>query len=286
MTPKQLVAHLEVVVGISGRPRRLLNCMEDELRQHFGLPAVQAAEVAERLEVSVRDLIIVRQEEAQSNGVLSILTLADERQRSVCGSCWEKGTDSAAVREGKKRRLQVEPMLTIIRNLSFREFEHFGAKVLKVLGASTSYVTPQSNDQGIDFYGTISLGQYAQGPAPFFKLAHDVSLRFAGQAKHYPNIAVGPAVVRELIGSIALARYRVFTRGPEMFENLSLLPMNPLLCMIFTTGRFTKGAMEIAEKAGVIVRSGEQLAVFLADCGVGYVEGVFNPDTFHEWLSK
>ena len=156
------------------------------------------------------------------------------------------------------------------------------------MGAKTVRVTPHSDDQGIDFYGLLSLGENSDLPAPFGKLAHDVTLRFAGQAKHYPNTAIGPDFIRELIGSISLARHKVFTTDYDLFDDLQLLPFNPLVSMFFTTGRFTTGALELAEKAGIIARSGEQLAVFLADKGVGMeeVDGslMFRSKRFFDWL--
>ncbi len=123
-----------------------------------------------------------------------------------------------------------------------------------------------------------------QPPPAICQLAHNIQLLFAGQAKHYPDNPIGPATVREMIGAISLARYRVYSSEPDFFEAFKLLPYNPLIALLFTTGRFTSGAMEIAASAGVIARSGEQLAVFLADRNVGMVanEGVttFVPERF------
>jgi restriction endonuclease Mrr len=59
--------------------------------------------------------------------------------------------------------------------------------------------------------------------------------------------------------------------------------------MIFTTGRFTNGARQLAERAGILARSGEQLAVFLADRGVGMKVDTsgsicFSRDRFRTWV--
>jgi len=166
----------------------------------------------------------------------------------------------------------------------------FGSRILKELGAYHAHITPRSDDQGIDFYGILSLGSAFQLPSPFFQLAHDVELRFVGQAKHYPDRPVGPSAVRELVGSISLARHQVFTRDPEFLEDLGLLALNPLLAMLFTTGWFTRGALELARKAGVMIRSGEQLALFLAERGVGVVQvsgaPTYCPDAFSSWLNE
>ena len=134
------------------------------------------------------------------------------------------------------------------------------------------------------------MGALHQIPSPFLKLAHDVVVLFAGQAKHYPDSSIGPEVVRELVGAVSLARTRTFSRTDlDIFEHLNLKPFSPLVTLLFTTGKITKGAAELAEQAGVIVRSGEQLAVFLADKGVGIIGcpiGAFNAQAFHNWLNK
>jgi len=121
------------------------------------------------------------------------------------------------------------------------------------------------------------------------RFAHNIQLLFAGQAKHYPDNPIGPATVREMIGAIALARFQVYSSEPDFFEAFKLLPYNPLIALLFTTGRFTRDAREIADSAGVIARSGEQLATFLADRNVGMVvnDGVttFAPELFMEWLN-
>ena len=57
------------------------------------------------------------------------------------------------------------------------------------------------------------------------------------------------------------------------------------MAIILTTGEFTKGAIQLALRAGVIARSGLQLAVFLADSGVGIEEQdgdlLFSEDRFN-----
>ena len=123
----------------------------------------------------------------------------------------------------------------------------------------------------------------------FNKLLSAPSWRtFVGQAKHYPHRPIGPDKVRELAGAISLARYKIFTKDPEAFSRLRLHPFNPIVLFLFTTGRFTRGAKQIASQAGIIARSVEQTALFLADSGVGVYEsqdGVdFDEGKFQAWL--
>lgn len=163
--------------------------------------------------------------------------------------------------------------------------------MLVEIGASFATITPHSNDQGIDFYGRLSLGQFQDTPTPFLKLAHDVVLLFVGQAKHYPNRALGPDVVRELIGAVSLARTKTFSKDDtNFFPELDLKPFSPLVTLLLTTGTITTGATQLAESAGIIARSGLQISVFLADKGVGTVtvegETNFDKQRFFDWLDS
>jgi hypothetical protein len=285
MKAKDVVTRLEVTIGIVGPPVRLVDAIAHVL-QDLGLPEIQAVEKAELLEESVKDLI-AEEEDVNPLPKLAIITSAEH---FVSGYCYINSSDSPEIAAAKSSRLNTNPLLQEIRNLTFQEFELFGACVLKELGAKLVKVTPHSDDQGIDFYGVLSLGQNFLLPTPFGQLAHDVRVLFAGQAKHYPTNPIGPELIRELVGSISLARYQVFTTSDEIFDDLKLLPFNPLVAMFFTTGRFTSGALELAQKSGVIARSGEQLAVFLADRGIGMYSDKgamkFDKDKFHKWLSS
>lgn len=286
MKPRDIVLELEVRIGISDGPMRLRKAIEEVLVSSFGLPAIQAAEKAETLEDAVRDLIAKRAETEP----FPRLALIDSAEQIVAGYCHVLPSDDANVIAAKRSRINFGPLLQEIRGLTFQEFELFGACILRELGAKSPRVTPHSEDQGIDFYGTFSLGQNSFLPPPFGQLAHEVRLSFAGQAKHYPTKAIGPELMRELVGAISLARYKVFTSETELFDDLELLPFNPMVAMFFTTGRFTAGTMELAVKSGIIAKSGEELAIFLADRGIGMRDdnGTMRLDKaqFHQWLNS
>jgi HJR/Mrr/RecB family endonuclease len=290
MKPKKILARLEAVIGVNGAPRRLKESIEIELKTHFRIPEIRAVELAEELEKSIEKLIEQTRLDRENSGTLPTLILSDINTRMVMGSCWLTPNDTPDVIAAKSRRIYVEPLYQAIRSLTFNEFEVFGAKILHELGAAKVCVTPHSVDQGIDFYGVLSLGSFSKVPSPFLQLAHDIQIRFAGQAKHYPNSPIGPDVIRELVGAIELARHKVFSVEADLFEDLELRAFNPLLAMIFTTGRFTRGAQELTRKSGIIARSGEQLSVFLADRGIGVRQDEnniqFDPKLFQEWLNS
>lgn len=290
MTPKRVLDRLEAVLGASAPPSRLTTVIETELVAHFGLEAIRAAEKAEPLAMSVAKLIAQRSIEADDYGVAATLVIIGSTSDYIVGANHILPLDTPHVAAAKAGRSQHDSLLQSIRSLSADEFELFGKRILTELGASEAHVTRQSGDQGIDFYGKFSLGQLNALPAPFLKLAHDVRLLFAGQAKHYPNSTLGPNIVRELIGAISLARTKTFSSdGVDIFANLEIRPFSPVVALLFTTGKISSGAYHLASSAGIVVKDGNQLAAFLADRGVGMLISaaqttIFDEASFKTWL--
>ena len=291
MKPHQIVAQLEHTIGLAGAPIKLEAAIERELRASFGMLAIQAAEKASGYVPSVAKLIAELAAHHDDSGTIATLSLVGTTADIVCGSCHEFPTDVAPVAIAKRNRAHAVDILSAIRGLTFNQFEKFGACVLRALGVRQATVTPHANDQGIDFYGYFSVGQLEEAPAPFFKLAHDVSFALAGQAKHYPTRPVGTATVRELIGSISLARTKTYSNDSvELFENVPVKPFSPMMAMLFTTGEFTNGAKHLCDAAGVVAKNGAQLSVYLAEKGVG-IEGQgdtskFSLAAFMSWLGN
>lgn len=290
MTPKQILERLEVSLGSGASPLRLSSAIEVELVNYFSLSAIEAAERAETMQNHVGKLISSRSFEAEKQGTNSVLTMIGTMADLVAGACFILPSDNAGVAAAKMGRFHHAALLGRIRALTFAQFETFGKLILKELGALKPRVTPHAGDQGIDFFGDFSLGQLHDLPKPFLKLAHDVRLLFAGQAKHYPNTTIGPNIVRELIGSVSLARTKTFsTDGIDIFQELEIRPFSPVVAMLFTTGDISSGAYRLAESAGIVAKSGDQLAAFLADRGIGMNMATnppgFDNMLFDEWLN-
>lgn len=289
MKPKEIFDYLETHLGLNASPVRLKNAIESALVSGFGVPLIKAAELAESREKRVGDLINKKQIECENNGTIFTLCLVGVAADAVAGSCHILASDSPEIVQAKTHRLNTNPLLARIKALTFQEFEVFGSKLLRELGAKKAHVTPQSNDQGIDFYGIVSFGELNGSPSSFFKLFHEVEIRFVGQAKHYPNRSIGTATVRELVGSVDLARFKTYSIDTDPFENINLKPFSPLVTLLITSGTFTSGAIDLASRAGILAKDGEQLATFLADKGVGMIAtptgSSFDLATFDSWLS-
>lgn len=289
MTPKSVVNSMEQSIGLLGRPRQLRDAIEQILLE-AGLNAASAAELVSSLRAKVKSEIAQRQAESERLGGISTLHLRDNGDDIVFGSLCIFENDSAQIKESKKNRLQVSAIHSGIRSLDFSKFERFGRSVLRELGASEAKVTPHAGDQGIDFYGDITAGSLVGADPAILRLMHETKMILVGQAKHYPDRMIGPAVVRELVGALSLSRTYTFSKNNiDLLNDVQIRPFSPMLALIFTSGDFTKGARYLAHRAGLVAFSGWQLAVFLADKGVGLIEkhgsSQFDLAAFEAWLA-
>lgn len=290
MTPKAIVSAMEARIGLVGAPRQLRDAIEDELLS-IGLGAASAAEQASAVRNKVIAEITSRRDASEELGEISILNLRGSGDEVVFGSSYVFADDNEQISSAKLNRVFADDIYHTIRGISFNQFEDFGRCILRELGSVNPKVTRQSGDQGIDFYGDISLGIIAGADPAIMKLMHETRLILVGQAKHYPEQVIGPAIVRELVGALSLSRTFTFSQDDiDLLNEVKLFPFSPVLALLFSTGSFTKGARHLAKKAGIIAFSGWQLAVFLADRGVGIEtrEGKrhFELSFFQEWLSE
>lgn len=287
MTPKAVVNAIETRLGVTGVPCQLRDAIEKELL-NVGLSAASAAEQVDFLRKKVIAEIVRRRDERDEMGEIAVLHLRASNE-IVYGSSYVFEDDSEQIKKSKFNRVFANEIHEYIRSLTFNNFECFGRSVLRELGSTTAKVTPHAGDQGIDFYGDLNVGSLIGADPATLRLMHETKVILVGQAKHYPNTAIGPAVVRELVGALSLSRTYTYSREDlDLLNDVQLRPFTPVLALLFTTGNFTKGARHLAKRAGLIAFSGWQLAVFLADKGVGLVNenGAvrFDPPTFEAWL--
>jgi hypothetical protein len=290
VTPKEVVDAIEVRLGLSGHPTQLRDAIERELLDKGGLSGPSAAEQTTSMLVKVTREITLRKIARDQAGEIAMLDLRKSTDTLVCGSCFVFGDDLPDVVTRKKNRVLADDVLIAIEGLTFSEFEKFGSKVLEELGTRLSRYTKHAGDQGIDFFGEITVGHLLQADQAAFKLMHQTRLVIVGQAKHYPTRTIGPNLVRELVGALSLSRTATYSNdNVDLLDEVQLRPFTPLMAMLFSTGDFTSGARKLADRAGLIVFSGEQLAVFLADKGVGIAEkngtAAFDPVKFAAWLN-
>lgn len=168
----------------------------------------------------------------------------------------------------RARRLHIDQVQAELQQLKWQEFEDACGTVLNLLGCIKPTVSPRSGDGGIDFYGLLKLENRLDNFNPLGGFDQDLCVWLVGQAKHYSG-KVGTAVVRELVGSVELAR----TRGTsKVWPDLHLRAFDPVVLLVFTTGEFSEDALSLLKDSGVQFMDGFQFAKFLTDNGVGLTD--------------
>ena len=290
MTPKKITDQLEQTVGYSGRPRQLRDAIEHVLLDRFGQPATEAAEVSENLCEKVAEEIETRFGKSLEIGTVAPVSLR-LNHTVIHGSLFVFPDDPPSDILSKQIRIKSEDLFFAMRSLDFDQFEKFCGAVLREMGCPSPVVTSRSTDQGIDFFGETTIGGLLGEHIHRKRLLHSARTVILGQAKHYPNRKIGPKEVRELIGALTLARTSSFSKPDlDLFDKADLRPNTPTLAVLFSTGDFTAGARHLADEAGIVLYSGIQLAVFLADCQVGIrIDGeiyAFDNSDFRTWMSS
>jgi hypothetical protein len=286
MTPREIVDALKKRINPDSPMESLGGCIEKILHEDFELSKAQAADIQESKTKQSVKLIEREIDRDLSLGIPPALHLSDNK-KYIGGSCKIALSDPPETAKLKQGRKEKDAALIEIKALTPKEFEIFCFKILKELGCTHSEVTKLSADQGVDFIGQLNLGKFLGLPSAFYKLVHDIELFIIGQAKHYPSARLGPTIIREVLGSVQLAKHELFYSSDSPLENFNIKPYSPVMSMIFTTGDFTKNAEVLAKKTGTIIKNGQQLATFLTERGIGIdSNSQFSRQLFKDWLIK
>ena len=205
----------------------------------------------------------------------------------VQGACFVEPSDSTEVKEQKRKRFHWQEYYTALRELTPREFEILCSKVLGLLGVQNPRLTPYQGDEGIDFYGQLSIGDLIGHGATFPVFETRLVIWLVGQAKHYQDTRVATPDIRELVGAATLGRARAFAKG-DRYPDLRIRVCDPVVMLFFTTGQISVNGWALCNYSGVAAMDGEMLAAFLADKGVAIQpaenERAFDPNLFAAWL--
>ena len=133
--------------------------------------------------------------------------------------------------------------------IQFRYFQHrlqyLCSGLLKVIGVDKPITTKYSADEGIDFYGKLKLEKFVFSEHHFPGVQQQLDCWLIGQAKHYLNLDVSTVEIRELVGSVELAKARAFGSIGEKYLDLQVRVCDPVFYLFFTTGRLTSASWQL-----------------------------------------
>jgi hypothetical protein len=282
--PVEAVRLIETVVSINGPPRPTRNVLLDIIVTSGWLAGSDAAEKAELWldRFTLRASFAIA--EAERSGRHLPFCFNSSGNDYLQGSCYIEPGDSAPVADAKLKRSQTLSIFEHCRRMSSSAFEILSGKILNLLQVEKSVVTRHSADQGIDFFGRVPLGQMLKPEILSPGAEKNFSVWLVGQSKHYPNTRITTAEIRELVGSVELARAKVFAGSTNPLDELRVRLCDPIIYLFFTTGQFSKDSIELLDRSGVLSFDGLQISQFLADNGIGIAQGNFDAAAFDRWL--
>jgi restriction endonuclease Mrr len=204
----------------------------------------------------------------------------------IQGACFIEPIDTPDIVAAKQSRLNYLVHLDLLRDLDPTDFEFACRGILRLMGANDARVTRQSGDQGIDFFGQLNLQGRLGRVYALGSVDRHLSIWLVGQAKRYKSVQVATPDLRELVGSVQLARTSTYAGTGSGLEDLKIRPCDPVFYLFFTTGSISRDGWELLGKTGVIALDGEMVAAFLADNDVATVNGKISDTEFSLWIDK
>lgn len=247
---------------------------------------LEAAEAAERWEQRFLDYLRDDLDELNHRGKFSPYAFNSSSLNRLQGSAYIEPNDSKEVKEAKARRARFKEYEAGLRRLTPEQFEAMCAGILHLIGVRKPILTPYSADEGIDFFGQLRLEDFILQASQFPGIQRRLSVWMVGQAKHYIDNRVSTPDVRELVGSVELAKGHTYSTTYDKYPDLGMRVCDPVFYLFFTTGRISSDSWQLLDNSGVIGMDGGMVAAFLADHGIGVELEEFNDNLFLTWIEE
>lgn len=239
----------------------------------------EAQELVDLLIDQIRSRAVEKRDEAEDRGITWKVEVFGSSNEWVRGASHTDLSLGNQVNEMRSRRAHVESVKLEIQGLTDYQFEQLCTSVLKDLGCENPRTSWRSKDGGIDFYGRLSFQGRLDSKLPLGGFDRGAGVWLIGQAKHFRHGPIGTAVIREMVGSVELARTGSALRS---WPDLDLRPFDPILMLVFTTGKISRDSRQLLALSGMLSMDGDQLSTYLCDSGFGFslVDGSFNATIF------
>ena len=256
------------------------------IKENWFTEKTWAAEYAESIKDAVYRHLCRDLDTRIRNGQPTRYALNSSSPYLIQGSSYIEPIDQPQVIESKTRRTRTDEYQDLLKSLSPREFEAACRGVLVLMGATETRLTRSSNDQGIDFWGRLNLKGKLAVASELPGVDHRLSVWLVGQAKHYQKTKVATPDIRELVGSIELAKARTYSDPGEALKGLNIAVCDPVFYLFFTTGEISVDGWMLMQRSGVIGLDGVSLSALLADAEVGISDGVVDKGGFNGWIQE
>ncbi len=284
--PAEAFKYLNEYVSVDAPPRLARDILTQIcLDQGWAQDPTSARVSAERWEKGFLKYIERELGKLNRLGRFSQFSINSSSPYMIQGAAFVEPADSAPVKNEKLARLRVSDFYSALCSLEPAQFEALCVGILSLMGVKSPVLTPYSRDEGIDFYGSLDMGQFLRPNATFPSFESQLQVWVIGQAKHFQEGQASTPDIRELVGAVHLAKSRAFGSGGEdKLAGLQIRACDPILYMFFCTGRISRDGWRLLDLAGVTGMDGEMIAALLADNRVGTAHGSFSRAGFLAWV--
>lgn len=157
-----------------------------------------------------------------------------------------------------------------IKNMSWIKFQHLCKHLLEVNGIEEAEVTRGSKEGGIDFYGLLRINKFSSGV-----LLKGWGIRIIGQARHHSTHAKVGETDLKVFAQECDDFKNGRSRGTQVLPEWFIYSKSPVIPMFITNTGFTKGAYNLAERKGIILRDGDHIA-----------EDLVHSQKLYEWFNS
>ena len=281
----RLILAIKLRLTPTSPPRPVAALITEILREEQG--DLKAFELGGKLALRVLAGLQRVREDAENDNADTWFAFNSSSSDHIQSPYYVEPRDSPEIRDAKLNRLNRYPLRPIIEGLTPDLFEALCVGVLSLLGARDYSGTKRTRDQGIDFYGRLVISDLDSNTSPFFRITDHLSVWLVGQAKHYPGGRVSSAEIRDLVGSINLARFKEYASTTDLMKSLPLRSCDPVFALFLTTGSFSRDAVKLAKGSGVILKNLDDICSLLADNRVGIdVNGQISGELVLNWISQ
>lgn len=284
--PAGIVELLDNHIDAQDRPRLLMDVIKELIIENRkDISNEQIAEQAEKWLNATKSKIYQKHRDATREFRFLSYQLSEANDDYIHGSCLIFRSDTNEEKIEKVNRSYSINFLNQFSELSYNEFELLCGRILTLFNVEKEHVTRSAADQGIDFYGQVPYGDSLKPNSIFPGAEKQMKFWLVGQAKHFSKTKVSTKDIRELVGSVLLAKSKVYAGSSDPLRELAVRECDPVFFVFFTTGFYTRDAIDVLRKAGIVFMDGPQLAAFLADSNVGMEADEFSSESFQFWLN-
>jgi hypothetical protein len=283
--PASISKIITSIINLDAHPRPVVDLITDIiLTEGWEENQTMAIEKAENWEANVLKRLEYERNELLEIGHPPRYTFNSSSSYMIQGSCFIEPIDLPEVIESKTKRLRSDDYYNAILDISTIQFEQLCGRIIELLGVEKPVVTRRTSDEGIDFYGKLSLESIFYPRDLYPTIQKHLSIWLVGQAKQYIKLQPSTQEIRELVGSVMLARTNVFGSLNHPYRNLNIRVSDPIFTILISTSSFSANALRLLKRSGVIGMDGNMVAAFLADREVGLIDGHFDKNCFVNWI--